>query len=375
MAATDLHEWSVTWIDSAPPLAERLARWGHGVPVAMDTEFVRERTFWPNLALVQLAIPGDIVLADSTAAGICEVLGSWLTQPASLKIMHAAGEDLQALRVACGVVPAQLFDTQIAAGLAGVGASMSYQKLVEQLTGVTLSKGETRSEWLQRPLSDAQRDYAADDVRHLHALHAQLSVRLAELGRSHWLAQECTRQLDNERNQQPDPWPHLSLRSAQMLAPLAQWRLCRLLHWRERQAVESNRPRTWILDNELAVALARGEQSGRAAFDRLLDSHPRSPRRHRDALWDLLADPGPPPDPMPLANAQSVASREQIRLWQDAVKARSEQLGLPDGVLASRRLLEALLERGIWPEDTSDWRRTVLDPLLVRSATPDTTGG
>lgn len=369
MAATDLHQWSVTWIDSAPQLAERLSRWGRGVPVAMDTEFVRERTFWANLALVQLAVPGEIVLADSTAPGICEVLGAWLAEPSTPKIMHAAGEDLQALRIACGTLPAQLFDTQIAAGLAGVGASMSYQKLVEQVTGIALRKGETRSDWLQRPLSEAQCEYAADDVRHLHALHAHLSTRLAELGRDAWLAQECARQLDNERNQQPDPWPHLSLRSAQMLAPAAQWRLCRLLHWREGLARESNRPRTWILDNELAVMLARGDLSDRAALDQLLDRHPKAPRRHRDELWTLIAEPGTPPPLFPLANAQSIGSRERIRQWQELVKMQSERLGLPEGVLASRRLLEARLESGAWPEGTADWRRALLDPLLADNAT------
>lgn len=371
MPATDLHDWTVTWFDSAPELAERLARWDHGIPVAMDTEFVRERTFWANLALVQLAIPGDIVLADATAAGVCEVLGTWLAQSRSTKIMHAAGEDLQALRIACGSLPTPLFDTQMAAGLAGLGASMSYQKLVEFVTGISLNKGETRSDWLQRPLSDAQRDYAADDVRHLHSLHADLSAHLDALGRSQWLAQECERQLDNERNQTEDPWPHLAVRSAQMLVPQAQWRLCRLLHWREVQARESNRPRSWVLDNELAVTLARGDHTTRTAFEQLLDRHPKAPRRHRDQLWTLLTEASPTPDPFPLACTQSPSVRDRIRQWQEQVKLTSERLGLPDGVLASRRLLEARLELGDWPVGTAAWRRTLLDPLFVGDAAGD----
>lgn len=369
MPATDLHAWTVTWFDAAPELAERLGRWDHIIPVAMDTEFVRERTFWANLALVQLAVPGDIVLADATAPGICDVLGTWLAQSGATKIMHAAGEDLQALQVACGGLPAPLFDTQLAAGLAGIGASMSYQKLVEQVTGIGLSKGETRSDWLRRPLSDAQRDYAADDVRHLHAVHAHLSERLESLGRSHWLAQEGERQLDSERCPTPDPWPHLDVRSAQVLAPPAQWRLCRLLHWREAQARESNRPRSWVLDNELAVMMARGDHATRDAFDQWLDRHPKAPRRHRDLLWTLLTDTAPIPERFPLASMQSPGARERIRDWQERVKQAAERLGLPDGVLASRRLLEARLELGEWPSGTSAWRRALLDPLLAGDGT------
>lgn len=365
MAATDLQDWPVTWIDSPGLLAERLGHWEYSIPVAIDTEFVRERTFWPNLALVQLAVPGEILLADSSAPGVCETLGRWLTESNAPKIMHAAGEDLQVLRLSCSALPTPLFDTQLAAGLVGLGASMSYQKLVEQITGIALAKGETRSDWLRRPLSDAQREYAADDVRHLHALHAHLADRLQALERSEWLVQECARQLDAERNLSPDPWPHLSLRSAQMLAPPAQWRLCRLLRWRETQAQESNRPRTWVLDNELAVTLARSDSKDRAAFEQLLDRHVKAPRRHRDVLWELLADAAATPQDFPLAAVQTASARDQIRAWQEVVKARSEELGLPEGVLASRRLLEARLESGAWPASTSAWRRELLDPLVA----------
>jgi len=264
MAATDFTQWNTAWVADSTILHARLAAWEGQPTVALDTEFIRERTFWAQLALVQLAVPGEIVLADPLAPGICAVLGEFFARKGITWLMHAAGEDLQALRVSCGVVPEPLFDTQCAAALSGIGAGMSYQRLVEQVTGVALEKGETRSDWLRRPLSESQCRYAADDVRHLHAIHGDLSQRLAGLRRADWLAQECARQVANELDQQPEPRPHLALRSAQGLSGDGQWRLCRLLHWREVQARASDRPRTWILDNELAATL------GLATVPRLL---------------------------------------------------------------------------------------------------------
>ena len=162
------------WIEQPDILAARLASWNGQALVAMDTEFIRERTYYPQLALVQLAIPGDILLVDPTVPGMAPVLALFLEDPAITKLMHSASEDLQALLRGCGAVPAPVFDTQVAAAMAGLGAGLSYLKLVEQITGITLEKGETRSDWLRRPLSASQLKYAADDVLHLHALHEVL---------------------------------------------------------------------------------------------------------------------------------------------------------------------------------------------------------
>jgi ribonuclease D len=365
MAATDFTEWNAAWVADSDTLGARLARWQGQPRVALDTEFIRERTFWAQLALVQLAVPGEIILADPLAPGVNAVLGRFFQDTTITWLMHAAGEDLQALRISCDALPEPLFDTQLAAAISGVGVGMSYQRLVEQVTGVALEKGETRSDWLRRPLSESQCRYAADDVRHLHAIHADLSQRLGSLGREEWLAQECARQIANERDQQPEPWPHLSMRSAQGLPADSQWRLCRLLHWRDVQARASDRPRTWILDNELAATLARMSAHERTHFDRTLDSHPKAPRKLRESLWEVLADPSPVPEGFALASMQGADERNQLRRLQAAIKDESERLGLPEGVLASRRLLEARMQHGRWPADTAPWRLAILEPLLA----------
>ena len=182
------------WIDTPEALAAKLAGWTGQALVALDTEFIRERTFFPQLALVQLAIPGEILLVDPTVPGMDAALRPLLQDPAVTKLMHSASEDLQALQRGCGALPAPLFDTQVAAAMAGLGAGLGYQKLVEQVTGEVLDKGETRSDWLRRPLSDSQLHYAAEDVRHLHALHAFLVPTLEARGRLAWLQADADRQ-------------------------------------------------------------------------------------------------------------------------------------------------------------------------------------
>ena len=335
--------------------------------IGLDTEFIRERTYWPVLALVQIAVDDEILLVDPTRPGIAAALAPLLADEQVLKVMHSAGEDLVALKRACSVLPAPLFDTQVAATLAGIGGSMGYQKLVEHVTGVTLPKGETRSDWLRRPLSASQLDYAADDVRHLFALHDALEPKLRDLDRLSWAAADCARMLANADD--ADRWPHLALRGAQYLDPAGQARMLRLLRWREAQARSSDRPRSWILDNELATTLARTPPPDQSALQVVLDATPKAPRSLGAPLWQALSTPLPDEDAMPLARADD-RDKARLRSLQDAVAAHSAGLGLPDGVLASKRSLQTLLGAALdgdtaWPAALEGWRRRELEPVLT----------
>ncbi len=273
---------AVHWIESPQQLAQHL----HTLPaqVGLDTEFVRERTFWPQLALVQIALGDaasgqDILLVDPLPKGMTDALRPLLASPEVLKVMHSASEDIVALQHACGAPPAPLFDTQIAAALCGLGSGLGYQKLVQEITGITVDKGETRSDWLRRPLSDSQLRYAADDVVHLAHIHSVLGAKLAELDRQSWLQADCARLLASASDESGERWPHLSMRSAQFLDPEAQRVLLRLLRWRDAQARETDKPRTWILDNEMSTALARKPPQDIAELRDWLERTPKSPRK------------------------------------------------------------------------------------------------
>ena len=354
------------WIDRPDELADRLARSNGIESIALDTEFIRERTWWPQLALVQIATPGqDALLVDPTVSGMPALLRPLIADPGIVKIMHSAGEDVQALRRGCDAVPAPLFDTQIAAALCGIGAGMGYQKLVENQLGIALPKSETRSDWLRRPLTPAQLAYAADDVAHLHALHSMLREKLRELGREDWLAEDCARLLTNAADDTPEPWPHFALRGAQFLDANAQALLCRLLRWRETQARANDRPKGWILDSDLAMALARRSPADARAFQAFLDSQPKAPRKLRGELWNELARPLTADErELPLARTPDGAQKQALRAMQDAVAAEAAKLNLAEGVLASRRTLEALLDGNARPAALDGWRRPILEPLL-----------
>ncbi len=353
------------WIDTPDALRARIAT--PPPVIGLDTEFIRERTYWPQLALVQVALgEGDeaILLLDMIAPGMAEALAPLLTDPAVLKVMHSPSEDLVAFQRTCGALPAPLFDTQAAATLCGLGGGLGYQKLVAEVTGHALEKGETRSDWLRRPLSEAQLRYAADDVRHLHALHRHLHDALLANGRLPWLAEDSARQLAAAASDAPESWPHLGMRSAQFLDAPAQARLVRMLRWREQHARRSDRPRGWILDNELAVSLARANPADPRALQAQLDAAPKAPRGLRDALWDALSTPLPDEGEIPLARGEE-RDKKQLRALQDAVAATAAELGLPEGVLASRRLLESLQDGGGWTGALGGWRRALLEPRLA----------
>ncbi len=352
------------WIASAAELQTRLAELDEA-PVALDTEFIREKTYYPQLALVQLEARGEILLLDPLALGDAQPLQRLLRSPA-LKIMHSPSEDLQTFKHAYGALPRPMFDTQTAAALAGMGSGLGYQALIEKLLGIRLEKGETRSDWMRRPLSESQLHYAADDVLHLRAAWQILDTKLRDLGRLDWLQEECERQLVAAEREEIDANPHLAMRSAARLRPEQQARLRRLLIWREDQARRSDKPKSWVVDNELIVDMAQRQFATRVDFDSYLNARPNAPRRTRDELWQVLsAPPGEADRHIPLALAPDPRWREPLKRMQDAIAVLAAELNLPEGLLCARRHVETYLSTRDWPRALDGWRRPLLEPRLA----------
>ena len=352
------------WIDSPERLEAHFASWSGHNTVALDTEFVREKTYYPQLALVQLGVPGEILLIDPLIPGMAAVLKPWLLNPDICKIIHSPSEDLQAFSRGAGAVPVNIFDTQAAAALCGMGAGMGYQKLIESITGVVLEKGETRSDWLKRPLTDSQCRYAADDVLYLHEVHTLLSEKLIALDRLHWLQADGERAIRNANNDIDDPFPHLSLSRAQGLDQKAQALLCRLLRWRDAKARISDKPKSWILDNELAGFLARSAPDQYNTYVAILDRSPKAPRKFRAELWEEITRPLTDIEMAvpPIKNVDTI-DKQKLRAMQEAVAQKAATLNIPEGLLASRKHLEVLLD-GQWPAALEGWRREQLEPVV-----------
>ncbi len=213
------------------------------------------------------------------------------------------------LQAACGVLPRPLFDTQIGAALAGIGGGMGYQ-LVAEITGVALAKGETRSDWMRRPLSESQLQYAADDVEHLFALHDAIDAKLQALGRQQWLHDDGERLLASVAND--DRWPHLAMRSAQFLDAPAQRRLLRLLRWR--CAGTQQRPPAQLDPGQrTAATLARTPPADAAALATLFEQFPKAPRKLAGAVWQALSTPLADEAEAPLALPANDSNKQVLK--------------------------------------------------------------
>ena len=241
------------WIDDAPGLSALVDEL-RGVPLyGIDTEFHRERTYWPQLALVQIGWPGGIALVDPTAVDIAP-LAEILTGP-GVCVMHAADQDLEVLDRACGVLPSTLFDTQVAAGFLGF-SSPSLSSLAERLLGLRLTKGDRLTDWMQRPLTPGQRKYAAADVAHLLDLHAELVRRLDDCDRREWSEQECEALRVRPHTPQDPDTAWWRIKDSRSLRGPSRGIAQEVAAWRERRGATIDKPPRMVLADLALLGVA-----------------------------------------------------------------------------------------------------------------------
>ncbi|HEY1856995.1 ribonuclease D [Acidocella sp.] len=250
------------FITTTAELAALCERLGAEEFVTVDTEFMREKTYYPELCLVQLAGEGDVAVVDAQAKGIdLAPLGALLAKPDVVKVFHACRQDVEIFLLLFGAVPENLFDTQVAAMVAGFGDQVGYDALVSALTGGHIDKAHRFSDWSARPLTKAQVDYAAADVTHLRTVYEKLTARLRVDGRLDWVAQEMA-SLADPSTYRVDPeraWERLKLRTSnrRQLAIVQA-----IAAWREREAQRVNVPRQRLVRDEQVpeiAALAPGD--------------------------------------------------------------------------------------------------------------------
>ena len=244
-------------ITASAELASAAARLAKSARLALDTEFLRERTYLAELALVQLGDATSVELVDPLAELDLAPLAALLNDAALPKVLHAGRQDVEVLLPLTRTPVAPLIDTQIAAALLGHPAQIGYADLVERELGTVLEKSQARTDWTRRPLSQAQLEYAADDVRWLLPLAERLEERLLARGRIEWLREDCRALADPElyRVRPGDAWQRL--KGVDTLPPREQQQLRALSAWRETEALRRNLPRGWLLADEALRAIAR----------------------------------------------------------------------------------------------------------------------
>ncbi len=347
-------------------LEERVAAWPGGVPLALDTEFVRERTYYPRLCLVQAALGGEILILDALAIPDGGALARELAHAGRRKLVHAARQDIEALLPLTREPLAPVFDTQQAAALLGFPAQVGYAELVRQLLGVDLAKGHARTDWARRPLTREQLAYAADDVRYLPALAAALEERLAAAGRRGWLDEESAalRDLSLYRVEPDEAWRRLKGLERLDTPALAAARS--LAAWRERRAMARDLPRGWVLPDAAILELAAARPQSRDALARVAEVPPGTATR---AAEELLAAIAAPVEGAPARDeGAGRPGPDQLRLQKALQKRLAEiaaELVIQPEVLATRRELAALARGERDVPAMQGWRREVVGERLV----------
>jgi ribonuclease D len=349
------------WIDrdeELPALAQTLESQAW---VGVDTEFLRERTFFPKLCLLQLAAGGQIWCVDTLRIGSLDPLMPALTAAGVRKVIHAARQDLEAVYLSTKRVISPVFDTQIAAGCIGLKPQVGYAELVKTLLDVTVPKGQTRTDWSKRPLSREQLEYAADDVLYLGEVASHLSRRLRELGREHWVAEDCLA-LQDKQLYEPDPaqaWARL--RGLAQLAPPSRARAKTIAIWREKLARTRDLPRAWLLSDAAIFSIAEG------------GSPPLNDNLAANLLKALEAAPNEAADQEPSQDARPTpAQKALIERLGKIVDSRAAELEISAEILAPRGELKALgmgTRAGALREShaLTGWRREEIGTRLLEA--------
>jgi ribonuclease D len=365
-------------LQSDAALAAAARRWLAAPAVALDTEFVRERTFFPRLGLIQVADGEATYLLDPLAARDLAPLADLCRASGTLKVLHSASEDVEVFFRALGVVPAPLFDTQVAAGLLGIGVSLGYQRLVAALLGIELPKGETRTDWLARPLSEAQLAYAAEDVAFLLPLYERLRQELAALDRLEWAREDSAALLDTSRLTVDPEAAYRRVRGAGRLDRRQLGALRALAAWRDGEARRRDLPRGFVLRDEALLALAARQPATAEDLRRVPSLDPQQAARD-GAVWLELIRGAASLDaaelpPLPWRPPSSAAARELEGRLRAVVRERAAALALPPELLAPRRALDAVLRSALGdpepklPRELGGWREEAVGGALLRAA-------
>ena len=298
-----------------------------GAPwLALDTEFIREKTYYPKLCLIQIAVPGHIACIDPLRIDDLTPVLDLLYNPTIVKVLHACSQDLEIFFHMKGDVPRPVFDTQLAAPLLGLPEQMGYGNFVAEMLGLTLDKAQARTDWSRRPLETSQLSYAADDVRYLAEIYPKISERLSELGRLDWLNSEFAEYERAERYENDPASAWKRLRGLDKLRPRALAIIQLLAEWREQTAQHKDLPRNWIIRDDGLIDIARLAPDKPEKLGRIRNLQARTAERYGTRLISLVQE-GSQREPQPLPG------------WKKRSKPTAQEEALADILHAQLRLL------------------------------------
>ena len=351
--------------------------------IALDTEFVRTRTLAPELGLVQLYDGHQLALIDPLAIDDMSSLVSLLTNPDVIKVLHSCSEDLEAFLVTFNEVPTPIFDTQFAASLLGLGVTMGYARLIEMLLETELEKGESRTDWLARPLSDKQCRYAADDVLYLLPAFEQLYEMVEAKGKTTWVLSESACLTEKKKASLPEAYSYLQIKNAWRLSSQQLTVLKHLAAWRVRRAKERNMALNFVFKEAHLYELALRMPQSKSALGRIHCLTPQERRLNPDMLLSVIQagldefDNTPVQEHIPRLRRliDFPAYKQTLARFKQAVTEMAAEHGVTEEVLASKKQLNQLLKyqwievdecrlMGLKPDVLTGWREPLFAPLV-----------
>lgn len=329
-------------VDDDEKLEDCLHKWASAPWLAIDTEFVRERTYYPKLCLIQISDGNEPAVIDMLAVQHREPLFALLERRETVKVFHAASQDLEIFAQLRGKVPQPVFDTQIAAAMLGEDDQVGYAALVHRRLGVVLDKSLTRTDWSRRPLHAKEIRYAEDDVRHLATLYRQLTGELSALGRLEWLYNECTRYSDplQYRTDPSAAWQRL--RALPKLPEAARPVAVALAAWREQTAIRTNRPRKWILPDDALYRIAERQPKTLEMLGVIASLSPKQLARLGPPILHVLAKTDPIPFALQEVSPLTPNQKGRLSELREQVKRVSCRLNMPASFLATRSEMERI---------------------------------
>lgn len=363
------------WIDQDDQLAELCVRWQQQAALAIDTEFMRSDTFYPIAGLLQIGDGKGCYLIDPLAIGNLEPLRELMLNPAVTKVLHSCSEDLEVFQCWLGVVPAPLFDTQVAAAFAGLGFGLGYANLVKNLLTIEIPKEETRSDWLQRPLSAAQLKYAALDVAHMLIVYGKLLQLLKTTERLEWVKSDCADLISNARKADDFSEAYQKVGFAWKLREQELLILKQLCIWRETEARARNIPRNRLIKEPSLWEIARKRIQDATQLQRVPDIPSRTLKNDSETILQIVSDAltmdeaaWPARLDPPLAQSEGPL----MKALKNYVREYAEQAQLPPEVLIRKKDYEHLVRSGMnggeyrLPERLLGWRFDLIGEGLLR---------
>lgn len=335
--------------------------------LAIDTEFLREKTYYAKLCLVQVEADGHRACIDPLSIDDLSAFYALLSNAKITKVLHAAHQDIEILYQMSGIMPTPIFDTQLAASVLGIGDQMGYARLVESMLGVSLAKTQSRTDWSRRPLKQAQLEYAIDDVRYLAQIYPKIIEQLTAKNRLSWMDKDFKKATDpstyaiNARER----WK--KVRGNQVLKRPQLAILRELAAWREEKAEAADRPRKWIISDEVLLDMARQQPHDESGLSSIRGVNVDQAKKNAK-IWLSLIEKGKSlpesewPE-LPRSKKPTASQNLLIDLLMLVIQLQAKQHNITPAAIATRKQVATMVQAGE-KQLSNDWRGSLVNDAI-----------